>query len=540
MENIETQNEIWQVDVNGQIYEAPLGEFRNWILEGAIAPTDKVRRGNLRWLEAGKVPLLFGVFQMRSQGVQPTYVDASQPIQAVEETQVSKTLELPNLHNSADFSDLNSGTRIAKHEVVAVNIAANNAWGQNVSGSHVKQNVCSIHNDTEPFYVCSSCSNLFCKTCPKNYSSVRICPTCGEMCKPLMEVTQKADRQMTVSHDMQKGFGIGDLATALQYPFKRPVTLFVGGLLTSLLGIGLYLGFVSSMFGMIQTGAAAILVCGIFYISLVYGSSFKVINLVTYGDYDDGFSLKNDDFSFFDNILHPAFLGLATFAVTWLPMLVVVIFAIWSISSSVQQPTNSQFQITNEQNSKAGSVISEEESQHQINLQALVDANNPVEQQEALRKLNSAEAGLRGASVPDLNPKISEAAVTQAVKKAMPFLLAFILAALWGFLYFPLSLMVAGYTDSVGSTLNPLVGLGTAGAMGFNYFKAFCFYFLLLLIVGSVYRILGFALSPFSDSSGNLPLQFFSGFVTYYLYLAIGCLLGLSMYKSSDKLAIKV
>ena len=51
-------NEVWQVEVGGQVYEAPFAELGDWIGEGSLLPQDKVRRGNLRWIEARRVPNL--------------------------------------------------------------------------------------------------------------------------------------------------------------------------------------------------------------------------------------------------------------------------------------------------------------------------------------------------------------------------------------------------------------------------------------------------------------------------------------------------
>src|SRR5688572_13861303 len=70
-------NEIWQAEVLGQIYETNLEELTQWITEGALLPDDKVRRGNLRWLEAGKVPPLMPFFNAKANGLAPPQVQTS-------------------------------------------------------------------------------------------------------------------------------------------------------------------------------------------------------------------------------------------------------------------------------------------------------------------------------------------------------------------------------------------------------------------------------------------------------------------------------
>src|SRR4051812_17354294 len=64
-------NEFWQVEVNGQVYEADFSELAQWITEGALLPEDKVRRGNLRWIEARKVPPLLPFFNAKATGTPP-------------------------------------------------------------------------------------------------------------------------------------------------------------------------------------------------------------------------------------------------------------------------------------------------------------------------------------------------------------------------------------------------------------------------------------------------------------------------------------
>src|SRR5947208_3542012 len=63
-----TSNEVWQVDVNGRVYEAPFSELADWIAEGSLLAEDKVRRGNLRWIEARKVLTLVPFFNARAAG----------------------------------------------------------------------------------------------------------------------------------------------------------------------------------------------------------------------------------------------------------------------------------------------------------------------------------------------------------------------------------------------------------------------------------------------------------------------------------------
>src|SRR5438067_2492994 len=63
--------EKWQVEVAGKIYEAEFGELEKWVYEGSLLPADLVRRGSLRWIEAGKVPALHKFFNAKDLGHVP-------------------------------------------------------------------------------------------------------------------------------------------------------------------------------------------------------------------------------------------------------------------------------------------------------------------------------------------------------------------------------------------------------------------------------------------------------------------------------------
>ena len=63
--------EIWQVESGGQIFETNFAELTTWINESSLLRIDRVRKGNLRWIEAGKVPSLAAVFNAKESGEPP-------------------------------------------------------------------------------------------------------------------------------------------------------------------------------------------------------------------------------------------------------------------------------------------------------------------------------------------------------------------------------------------------------------------------------------------------------------------------------------
>jgi hypothetical protein len=70
--NSANMKEIWQIDIGGQIYETDFEVMTQWILEGSVLPNDKLRCGNLRWVEARKIPALVPFFYAKEKGLPPS------------------------------------------------------------------------------------------------------------------------------------------------------------------------------------------------------------------------------------------------------------------------------------------------------------------------------------------------------------------------------------------------------------------------------------------------------------------------------------
>jgi hypothetical protein len=100
-------------------------------------------------------------------------------------------------------------------------------------------------------------------------------------------------------------------------------------------------------------------------------------------------------------------------------------------------------------------------------------------------------------------------------------------AILWKIVYTPVALTVAGLSRSVLSTLNPMIGFDTVKKMGPTYWQAMLIY--TVLAFGQ--WVLNFVLSWIPILGGIL-----ASFVDAYVYLAIGCTLGLAVFKKAPEL----
>jgi hypothetical protein len=106
--------------------------------------------------------------------------------------------------------------------------------------------------------------------------------------------------------------------------------------------------------------------------------------------------------------------------------------------------------------------------------------------------------------------------------------LGLVLAGVWMIAYTPVALMVAARSKSLLKTVNPLIGVDTIKKMGSTYWQAVGVYAVLAVVQWMAAFALGLV-----PVAGGLA----RAFVDAYAALAIGCTLGLAVYKKAVALA---
>jgi hypothetical protein len=106
-------------------------------------------------------------------------------------------------------------------------------------------------------------------------------------------------------------------------------------------------------------------------------------------------------------------------------------------------------------------------------------------------------------------------------------MLGIVIAAIWMVAYMPVALIVAALSKSILNTLNPAMGVDTIKKMGAIYWQALALY----LVAVAAQFVLGFVLGRV-PIAGGLAM----GFVNAYAALAIGCTLGLAVFKKGAEL----
>jgi hypothetical protein len=138
-----------------------------------------------------------------------------------------------------------------------------------------------------------------------------------------------------------------------------------------------------------------------------------------------------------------------------------------------------------------------------------------------LASLDEAEGSL--AAAPPL------AVSTRQAVLGTGLLALFALTLVWKILYTPVALTVAALTRSFWQTLNPVLGVETIFRMGRTYWQAAAIY----TAIAAVQWGLGLALGLIPIAGGLV-----GSFVDAYACLAIGCTLGLAVYKKAPELGL--
>lgn len=479
------QPEVWRVSTPEGTFESDLDTLKQWISEGCVISTDKVSKGNLNWIEAGRVPQLRSAF---NGDATPVAKPTSKSFEAFQESS-SAFNNPPSYETQAPAFETARATPVPT------------------------TNVCHNHADENADYVCRMCGAVFCKSCTKFVGGkVPVCPLCGDLCRELRAVVEKAAR----AEFQSSGFGMADFVRAIFYPFQHKFALFSGAVLYGFL---LLLGIRASVLGWM----------------IMFACITHVISQVAWGRLNRSFMPDFSSSSFWEDRLVNVALGLGITIVSWGPVIVLMLALIFGVlNSGVASPSFASADHAEEFSSEDFAVLTDPEA-------------DPAKLEAANRKLQGLRPGAQIA-------REAEASKAEASDPAgflvdfLPYLgagtlvvLLFLLFILWGVFYYPMALTVAGYTQSFAAVINPLVGLDTIRRMGVTYFKAFAMVMVVQVVSFVISAVIYIMTSAFAlPFIGDLVGNFINATFTFYFNLVIACILGLSLFKCADRLDIAV
>ncbi len=543
----EIRQETWQVDANGKIFETNFSEMTEWINDGSLLRQDKVRKGNLRWIEAGKVPPLVPIFNAKDNGqplsppiVTTTNVNPSRPASEAS----ANPPNLPPIPDNFSVPDVGK------------------------AATPSAEPICTIHADAPAAYLCETCSNQFCRACPKSYgSTVKICPLCGAMCKSMVEIAKVRTATSVYSSAVKEAFGFGDFAKSLAYPFRFKTSLIAGAIMFMFFSIGQSaVGFG----GIFMLGAA--IICFMLANMLTFGILANTVDNFSQGKVDLNFMPSFDDFELWDDVVHPFFLSIGVYLSSFGPFLIVIVVAIFLVAGAVKPEMNGvqsdAARMVNpglpyaanavrqservreilkkdadEQKRRVEAMESGEVPPNELSNRAAVkdadqfNADNMDEMNQLIQEQRKAQLEAAVGKTPETVAKERSALISKILGFGLVFLVIGGVTLLWGLFYFPAACAVAGYTRSFGATLNPTVGLDTIRRLGGVYVKVLLMWIAIAIMSGVVAGVLSTVLSQFDmPGVGNMPAKAIGSLFGFYFSVVFSCMIGFALFKAADRL----
>jgi hypothetical protein len=491
-----------------------------WIADGSVLPADKVRRGNLRWIEAAKVPILAQHFRLPRKDGQG---------------------------------------------------ARSNAESKQASGSQrefepvAQLDVCRIHSDRDAFYMCPGCGGSFCRDCPKSYGgNVRICPVCGGMCKQRQQAVADQVYSQQFQRDMNAGFGFKDLGAALEYPFRFKTSLFFGALMFAFFSLGRSASAVGGIF-MFAASLSSVMLANM----LTFGVLAHTVERFAQGKIGGNFMPDFDDFNIWDDVVHPFFLSIGVYVSSLGPLVITAGIGFYMVFSSLSAqsatmnrqieslPATDYFDThkTVKQSQDVKKVLGtvEDQTNERLKLQEQIESGRVTqttagvpdtektvtEADELIKDGRKKQLESIAGRSPIEKEKELGSIIRSFVSLAAPLVVLSAIALLWAMFYFPVACAVAGYTRSFSATVNPIVGLDTVRRLGTDYVKLLGMSLLLLMASSMIAGLANLVFAPFElPIFGNLPAMTIGFVVTFYFSVVFSCLIGFALYKASPRLKL--
>ena len=528
--------EIWHVDVQNNIYEANYEEVIEWIKEGAILPDDKVRRGNLRWLNAGKVPEFHQYFveNTESETFSPAPDSSNGEIEEMFthfQTGAGNSAAHAGTADKLSFNGLSHLPNTAKNE-------PSKAPKMYVASDML---VCSVHSDRELSYVCQICKLYFCKTCPHSFgSSVKICLDCGGLCmtyedfekldektigainRPYARVAANDSKDKENEQLKRAKLSTKDFTAALIYPLKFPVALLIGAFLLTILTFGqtvLAIGGINLF--TVAAGVSALT------LMLIFSVQTKTIENCMRGKTENGFLPGINRFTFWEDLIHPLFLGIGVFLASF-GLFIVLTFSAgvyaWTQLSEDLRMSEDQMRLSAKRVNTVLDNLNDGRTSGGAN--GSVTFEHKIEQ----NLQNQTERVFGSSYLGDTAQleKFLRSMLRLSVYFQMPVGFAFIL----GLLVFPAVCLIAASTRSFGKTVNLLRAFQIIKQIGFDYIKILVTLLAFLMVVSTLVSGIFIALSFFEQSFVGVVAGLTVGsFLAFYLWVSFSKILGIALFK---------
>ncbi|MEW6732580.1 MAG: B-box zinc finger protein [Acidobacteriota bacterium] len=252
-------NEIWQVVVGEEVYEADLETLKHWINEGRVHPNNLVKKGNLNWIEVQRVPALRTV--LNNIAANNSNNDATAPITNAANT--PPTAIMPNHSSTQEQNQPATGFEPQPYHPPS--------FAQVVKASN-----CKKHPEYLAAYICMNCGTAFCNSCIQSATHLppNVCQLCGGHCETYQDAIKLSD-QLT-------GFNFSDIKQAFSYAWRAlgsGVLVYLGGLIFGVVMSAILITISSKT---VEIFLSYIVAEGRQDALILYGSGFSALTIITY------------------------------------------------------------------------------------------------------------------------------------------------------------------------------------------------------------------------------------------------------------------
>ncbi len=488
-------HDIWQIFVQDRTYEASYDELIQWIKEGSVLPEDKVKRGNLRWLDAGKIPELTHYFKN----------------QVFENDQANFAAPQENAATQV-FTHFQVGETNVQTE-----LRVNNGSGAFINPPQETQTelkICSIHPERICFYVCEICGSYFCKDCPNTFgSSVKLCVGCGGMCigyeefeasgKKIVGAINKPYPRMetTASKPIEKQRIVNDTKLrkddffeAFRHPFRFPLSFAFCAMLFAILVIG---QIILAIGGSILFAVAALV--SLLTIMLKFSVMAKTMENHRQEKSDAEFAPRISRFTLWEDFIQPFFVGLGVYLVSFGLFAAIVlgagVYAWFTFSGNLEKVETEMF--------ISYVAVGSNQFTNVFGSDYLADLSH------------------------------LERVIISFTHLSIYFQMPICFAFFFGLIIFPAACSIAGSTRSLAKTINVFSEFSTMKKFGFDYIKILLMNMLFSLIVFTVltgfYKLFaGYDL----HLAGIVAGLFVGSLLVFYFWLIFSRLLSVALYKN--------
>jgi hypothetical protein len=338
---------------------------------------------------------------------------------------------------------------------------------------------CQNHPPVRSEHVCPKCTKGFCDPCAQKVQNAAICPSCEGLCVAAAAYEEIQDKAKRRARSMME-----EIEVIRGYPLRDPIAYVMLALFTWFFGL-----FAAFFFIM------AVLSKGV-----LTWYSFNAVSKVSIGNMRD----VMPEFRDVSDIVHAMRLSLAALVISAGPLFLCLAL------------------IPGAQVLMGGHSV----AQSAPRLEA-VHAQPPSSPaaEAADDKEDESEAGSDSQAASPFEAD-REGPGSVAGPLAM---LGIVVAALWMIVYMPVALTVAALSKSMLSTVNPVIGADTIKKMGSTYWQALAIYAAIVLVQWLAGWGLRLIPIPFAGSLA-------ASFVDAYAALAIGCTLGMAVFKKAAEL----